>query len=195
MRFHRSLDQVLTGPTHLRVLRALWKNSARRLTGREIAREAGVSTAQTARVLNDLQDSGIATSEAAGRAFTWRWNQDHVLATPIQRLFEEEARIPSDLLRELAEMLRGLPVEKATLFGSIPRNQERGDSDIDLLIQTRTAKSAEIVRAQLAHKRTGLWRKYGNPLSPLVMTTSEVRRGADTELLTAIQREGIRIQL
>lgn len=195
MRFHGSLDQVFTGPTHLRVLRALWKNSARRLTGREIAREARVSTAQTARVLNDLQDSGLATSEAAGKAFLWRWNQDHVWASPIQLLFEEEARIPSDLLRDVAEMLHGLPVVKATLFGSISRNQERDDSDIDLFIETRTTESAEIVRGQLAHRRTSLWRKYGNPLSPIVMTTSEVRRGAGTGLLKAIHREGIRIQL
>ncbi|MCI4317464.1 MAG: hypothetical protein L3K01_01445 [Thermoplasmata archaeon] len=195
MRFHRSLDLVLSGPTHLRVLRALWKNSTRRLTGREVAREANVSTAQTARVLNDLQDSGIARSEAAGKAFTWRWNQDHVWAAPIQRLFEEEARIPSDLFRELAQMLHGLPVKQAALFGSIPRSQERGDSDIDLFIETRTAESAEIVRDQLAHLRTGLWRKYGNPLSPIVMTTSEVRRSANTELLKAIQREGILIEI
>ncbi|MCI4325096.1 MAG: nucleotidyltransferase domain-containing protein [Thermoplasmata archaeon] len=195
MRFHRSLDQLLTGPTQLRVLRALCKNSARRLTGREMAREARVSTAQTARVLKHLQDSGLATSEAAGRAFTWRWNPDHVWATPIQRLFEEEARIPSGLLRELTEMLHGLPVQKATLFGSIPRRQERDDSDIDLFIETRTAESAEIVREELAHRRAALWRRYGNPLSPMVMTTSEVRQRAGTELLRTVEREGILIPL
>jgi predicted nucleotidyltransferase len=191
MRFHRSLDLLFSDPSHLRVLRALWKNSAERLTGREVASRARVSTAQTARVLHDLQDAGIVTSQAAGRAFVWRWNAENVWALSIRRLFEEEERVPANLVGELSRMLKDLPIEKAHLFGSIPRGQERSDSDIDLFVETPNVEASEKVRTHLDLAREALWRKYGNPLSPLVMTSQEVRRSSTSGLFKTITTEGI----
>jgi predicted nucleotidyltransferase len=150
-----------------------------------------VSTAQTARVLQDLLDAGIVTSRAAGRAFVWRWNADHVWAPSIQRLFEEEEGIPAGLVADLSKMLKELPVERASLFGSIPRGQERSDSDIDLFVQTPNAEASEEVRDHLDRAREDLWKKYGNPLSPLVLTSQEVRRSSGTSLFDTIATEGI----
>jgi predicted nucleotidyltransferase len=191
MRFHDSLEMLFSDPSHLRVLRALWKGSSERLTGREVAARAGVSTAQTARVLRDLQDAGIVSSWAAGRAFVWRWNADHVWAPPIRRLFEEEAGVPTRLVADLSRMLQDLPVQRACLFGSIPRGQERSDSDIDLFVQTPNDEASERVRDHLNQAREALWKRYGNPLSPLVMTSREVRRSSEAGLFKTIATEGI----
>jgi predicted nucleotidyltransferase len=191
MRFHQSLDLLFCDPSHLRVLRALWKNSSELLTGREVASRAKVSTAQTARVLRDLQDAGIVTSRAVGRAFVWRWNGDHVWAPAIRRLFREEEAVPAGLIAELSWMLKELPVDRASLFGSIPRGDERTDSDIDLFVQTPNAEASERVRDHLDRAREVLWRKYGNPLSPLVLTSQEVRRSPGAILFKTIATEGI----
>jgi len=191
MRFHDSLDLLFSDPSHLRVLRALWRSSSEHLTGREVATRAKVSTAQTARTLKDLQDVGLVSSQAAGRAFVWRWNQDHVWAGPVQRLFEAEARLPADLLRDVSGMLKGLPIERARLFGSVSRGRERVDSDIDLFVETPNAYASENVRSRLNRVRVNLWRKYGNPLSLLVLTSREVRRRSGVAFLETIEKEGI----
>lgn len=191
MRFHFSLDSLFSDPSHLRVLRALWRNSSEGLTGREVATKARVSPAQTARVLLDLQDAGIVQSQVAGRAFLWRWNVENVWALSVQRLFEDEERIPTNLVGELARMLDGQPIERASLFGSIALGQERADSDIDLFVEAPNAGAAARVRDHLDRAREAFWKKYGNPLSPLVMTSQEVRRSASAGLLKAIEREGV----
>jgi predicted nucleotidyltransferase len=191
MRFEESLDQLLTDSSHIRVLRALWRNSSRRLTGREVATQAHLSAAQTARVLLQLQNVGLASSESAGRAFLWKWNTDHIWASRLEVLFEAEGGLKAQLVQDLSQMLRGLPIKRGVLFGSFSRGQERDDSDIDIFVETATIESAELVRRRLSERRSELWKKYGNPLSPMILTTEEVRRIKGAKLLRSIEAEGI----
>lgn len=195
MRFHDSLEGVFSHPSGLRVLRVLSRNPSEALTGREVAARANVSTAQTARALKELEDAGIVSSRATGKAFSWTWNPDHALAGSIGRLFDQEAQIPADLIRELARTLHGLPIEKAILFGSVVRGEERADSDIDLFIETPNAEASDLVRAKLDWARARIWKRYGNPLSPLVMASEEIRRNPRSDLFTVLETNGIRLEL
>ncbi|MCI4327866.1 MAG: nucleotidyltransferase domain-containing protein [Thermoplasmata archaeon] len=191
MRFHHSLEGLFADPSHLRVLRALWKHSPRRLTGRAVASQAGVSVAQTARVLIDLQDVGIVASESVGRAIAWSWNPDHAWARSVARLFEQESEFPTQLAEELTAMLRDLPIERASLFGSVAKGRERSDSDIDLFVEAPNRAAAESVRTHLARARADLWRKYGSPLAPLVLTSDQARRRPGANFVKTIEAEGI----
>ncbi|MCI4334041.1 MAG: hypothetical protein L3K04_00160 [Thermoplasmata archaeon] len=191
MKFEDSLDELLASPSHVRVLRALFTHATSRLTGREVARRAGGSTAQVARVLTKLQDQGLARAETAGRSYLWGWNPDHIWAPALARLFEREGTLREELLVDLAELLEGLPANRALLYGSIPKRAERADSDVDLFIETDSPDASERVRERLAVGRELLWRKYGNPLSPLVLTTHEVRTGRGRGFLRSIERSAL----
>lgn len=195
MRFQSSLEELFSEPSHVRVLRALWKNSPSRSTGREIAILARTSPAQTARVLRNLQDFGLASAEAAGRSFLWRWNPDHVWGTVMRSAFEQESSLREELVRDLSGILHGLPVRKAILFGSVARGQERSDSDIDLFVETPTGAASEQVRNRLNARRTDLWKKYGNPLSPLILTSAETRTGPGPALVRSIEEDGVVLEV
>ena len=193
MRFIRSLDELFASAAHLSVLRTLWANRGLGLTGRAVAKSAQVSTAQTARILRQLQDEGIATSRAAGRAFLWRWNEDHHWASQVGRLFERELRARAELIAEVRETFRRLPVREVRLFGSIASGKERVDSDIDLLVVASDAAAADQVREALHRASDRFWSKFGNPLSPLILTSSEVPKSPAAELVRSIRENGIAV--
>lgn len=195
MRITRALDPVLGTPTKLRLVRSLVGAPARRRTGRELAKQAGVSPAQAARDLRDLLDVGVVNCEVHGRTFAWSWNSDHVLATPVAALMNLEASLRGSLVAEIAKGLRRLPIQKAVLFGSVARGEERADSDIDLFLTVRDEAQRKQVEDSLAALRHQIWVRFGNGLTALVYTSGELKRPANPALLKSIDSDGLRVDL
>ncbi len=193
MRFSNSLDRLFASGGHLTVLRELWRTRHQELTGRQLARGAGLSSAQTARVLRALHDEGLALSRSAGPSFLWHWNADHLWASKLAALFEAEARVRSELLEDIRVAFRELPVLDVRVFGSFSRGNERVDSDIDVFVETSDEQTAKSVRDSLNERSPLFWRKYGNPISPLILTTREIRRIPYRELIKSIREEGIEV--
>lgn len=193
MRFEDSLNRLFASGGHLAVLRALWKNRGQGLTGREVAKAAKLSSAQTARILRALQDEGIALSQSAGPSFVWRWNESHLWAPRLVVLFNVEVAVRNELVSDLRVAFRGLPVKDARLFGSIARGDERVDSDIDLFVETRDFRAAQKVREALNERSPRFWAKYGNPVSPLILTTQELRNSPNRKRIETIREKGIGI--
>jgi predicted nucleotidyltransferase len=193
MRFQNSLDQLIASIGHLAVLRALWKNQRTELTGRALARASGLSTAQTARVLIGLQDEGLALSRVAGRAFLWRWNEAHYWGRQLSAMFEFEADARRQLVEDLRVVFRDVPVRRVRLFGSVASGDERVDSDVDLFVETKDARATQRVREALGTRSRFMWEKYGNPVAPLILTTTEVGSLRNKKLLRSITETGIEI--
>jgi predicted nucleotidyltransferase len=190
MRLTNALDPVLGSPTKVRLLRSLLSSDRLGRTGRELARQARVSTAQSARDLNELADVGIVTRTVSGRSYTWRLNEDHALFLPLQSLFSHEANLRADLARTLSKGLRSAPVTRARLFGSFARGDERSDSDVDLYIELRSSKDRERVQESVSRLRDRIWSMFGNPVTALVYSRDEARHPPNPELMVSIRRDG-----
>jgi predicted nucleotidyltransferase len=195
MKIASALDPVLNSVTKVRLLRTLFTQPARRWTGRELAKAARVSTAQAARDLRELSDVGILLRDVLGRSYSWELSRDHVLFNPLSNLFGLEANLKSELVRQIADELRAEPIRQAKLFGSIARGDERSDSDVDLFLEVADASKVPRVNAAVDKLRVRVWRSFGNPVVPLVYTSSKVKRPPNPSLMAAIGREGIDVKL
>lgn len=121
MRFHDQLDDLLGSRLRVRLLRVLARGASSGLTGRELARLCGSSPSQAAASLRELEESGLLVREIAGRSHVWRMVEGHALAPVVTSLFRAEAESFSALRSDLEGLIRGLPVRRAVLFGSVAR--------------------------------------------------------------------------
>ncbi len=193
MKFAAGLDPLLGSPTKLRLLRTLLPVPSRRWTGRELAKAARVSTAQSARDLNDFLDVGIVLRDVQGKSYSWRVNEQHVLVPELSRLLEFEAHLRRALVRDVGELIVNTPIRRALLFGSIARGDERSDSDVDLFVEVGTLHDRQSALSALEKVRERVWNRYGNPVSSLVYSEAETRRPANPALVETIVREGLRV--
>jgi len=190
MRFHNSLDGILGNPVRLRVLRALARSPSQGFTGRELARDCKASPSQTILALQTLEDAGVVTREVAGPSHVWRISNDHVLSDQLITLFEHEQRALSVLKTELRAAVARIPVQRAILFGSVTRDEERPASDVDLFVQVRTPHDKIRAEEVLSSASPKFAVKFGNPLSSLVLTSTQVRESSNPSLMRSIMTEG-----
>jgi len=193
MKFATALDPILSSITKVHLLRKLFGAPLRQWTGRELASAAGVSTAQAARDLHDLSDAGIVNWDVHGRSFAWYLNRDNALFTELLQLFHHEADLRSELVHRMAVEFRSEPIERARIFGSVARGDERQDSDVDLFVEIKNTARRHEVEAALDRVRDRVWKEFGNPVAPLVYTAAKVKRPPNPALLATIEREGIEI--
>jgi predicted nucleotidyltransferase len=191
MRIERALNPILGSTTKLGLLRTMYRSPDRRWTGRELARSAGLSTAQSARDLGELADTSLLLREVIGRSYVWRLNPSHVLFDALLDLFAREEGLRPELLRDVAEAIPPARPERVRLFGSIARGDAREDSDVDLFLQVRTPVERAGVEEAVGRIRSRIWSRYGNPVSALVYTRAEVERPKNPSLLDSIQRDGV----
>ncbi len=191
MMLREALTPILGSPTKLRLLRPLFASPDRSWTGRELARTARVSVAQAARDLRELSETSLVTREVAGKAYFWRLNPAHVLRPALADLFVREAGLRTELLRVVTEGLQSARLERARLFGSISRGEERADSDIDLYLEIRGPSDRQRAEVAVDSMRSRLWDRFGNPVSALIYTRAEASHPRNPSLLRTIEEEGL----
>ena len=186
MRFDRPFDDVFATGSHVRVLRALVElPDGLTVSGRDIARRAGVSQPTAAEVLRALEDQGLLIVGRRPRAAYYRLNPEHVLAPLLSEIFVQERQTRSDLEGRIADGLAGIrDVEEAYLFGSAARGDMRPNSDIDVAVKSRQEIPEEIPGLD------ALYRRFGNRVNVLRLR----ERGA-AGLRAAIAREGKKLSL
>jgi DNA-binding transcriptional ArsR family regulator len=181
MRLDQPLDDVFATGSHVRVLRALVElPDGVTVSGRDIARRAGVSQPTAAEVLHALEDQGLLLVGRRPRAAYYRLNPEHVLAPLLSELFVRERQTRPELERGIADGLSRLrDVEAAYLFGSAARGDMRPNSDIDVAIKSGHEVPEEIPELD------ALYRRYGNRVNVIRLR----QRGA-AGLRAAVAREG-----
>lgn len=181
MRLDNSLDDLFATGSHVRVLRALdGLPEDLSVSGREIARRAGVSQPTAADVLRSLEGQGLLVIGRRLRAAFYRLNPDHVLTPAVRQLFARESAVRSELETAVADRVYGLRgVAAAYLFGSAARGDMRAQSDIDVAIQSKDAVPEEIGSLDQVHRR------FGNRVSVIRLRA----RGA-SGLRASVKREG-----
>ncbi len=166
------------------------------MSGREVARRAGVSHPTAAAVLGVLLEQGIVTVKWMPRAAHYELNRRHVLNRRLRDLFAWEGsafeRLLADLSRRIATEV---PAARAAfVFGSAARGEMGPDSDVDVAVACPAANEET---AWEGMQRVAEWvrARYGVRVSPLVRTGTPRSLGQTgrpgAELWRRILEEGI----
>ena len=193
MRFRNEMDDLFGNPIRVRVLRELTRFPEKGFTGRELARRCGSSPSQTNAALESLRDSGVIFREIAGRSHIWRLASEHILRNVLVRVFREEADSLEHLKSDIAKLLRPLPVERAFLFGSTIRGDDRPTSDVDLFVQVGSRAAKEAVETALSRASPRFALRFGNPLSSLVEDPSQTKQPPNPDLIDRVMNEGVEV--
>jgi predicted nucleotidyltransferase len=174
------LDRILSTPTKVRVLRALFP-LGRGISGREVARLAGVSRAVMG-ALDELVDLGVVTRHEATGQHLYALNRGNYLAASLQELFQSEERRVEAIYADIRVGLRGSDtapdaggVLSAAVFGSAARGEAGPGSDFDLLVVTASPGDVEPAYEALPDLAERLRERFGLRLSPVVLPVEQVR--------------------
>jgi predicted nucleotidyltransferase len=205
VRFDNPLDDLFATPSSARVLRALHElPHGFGVSGREVARRAGVTHPTANKALGHFLDQGIVLVRRSPHGDEYRLNESHVLAEATGRLFDRERSLKDELVLFLSEAIqREAPqVAAAYLFGSIVLGSMEPNSDIDLAVVYLYDVDQRQIAAQIERVGDQVRKRFGNTLQATVRVepysdvTGLFRR--DTRSLglwDRIQREGVPIPM
>lgn len=175
MIIHRPLDHILSARSQIAVLRVLL-DSAHGLTGREIARQAGMNHQACIEALSRLEALGLLRRQRGGRAHLFTLNREHeLIARGIVPLLQFEREFEERLKSLLRRRFQGVALSGA-IFGSVARREEVPDSDLDVCLVVPSPQAKEKVHARVQEVAPLVWKRFGARLSPIVLTLDELRR-------------------
>lgn len=188
----RPLDVVLSAPSHIAILRVL-KDVREGLSGREVARRAGINHQTCADSLTRLESRGVIKRLGSGKTQLFRLNRENNLVkTVLKPMLESERKQFLDMQEDFSRIVNGYCLS-AIIFGSVARREETPASDFDiaLIVKNRNQKIHGIIRT-LIIQGTERW---GIQVSPIVLTLTEFNQRASKKdpLINNILREGITI--
>ncbi|MFC1522882.1 nucleotidyltransferase domain-containing protein [Elusimicrobiota bacterium] len=185
------LSWVFASSGNIAILRVLQDNREG-MSGRAIAKEAGINHQACAVALKKLEAIGIIKRRGSGKTQLIRINFDHFLAEELvlAALRREKDMFPR-AFKNIVDSLRDLSLS-VTVFGSAAVGETEPGSDIDLMIIVKAENKGKVLNqvrtlsAKFAHR-------YGFRLSPIVLTAGEVkaRAGKSDQLIKSILKHGV----
>ncbi len=185
------LDRVFSVSTRLPILRALQDNREG-MSGRAIAREAGINHQSCAVAVNKLETLKLLQRQGSGKTQLIRLNFDnYIVKNLLLPLLRQEREFQKALKREIVEVFREDALS-ITLFGSAARAQDVPESDIDLLLLVQAHLKNKIQDKAITYCSVFMPR-YGIRLSPIIMTVGQARDRVRREdpLMKNILYEGV----
>ena len=174
MKFHDVMEEVFGTSKRIKVLRVLVRYR-KEFTSRELSSYCDVSVRGVIDILTLFERYGFVKSRRVGRSILWKMDENNCLIKSlILPSFEAERNLLDHLKRRISRSVRGLPVQKVVIYGSVARGDERPDSDIDLLLVVR--EKGKWVGELQDKLRGEVLELFGNMLSILVCTSSEYKK-------------------
>lgn len=190
MVIHRVLDILFSTWSNIAVLRVL--NEVKiGLSGREIAKQSGMSAPSCLEALSTLENLNIVSRQRGGRGHFFL-NREHFLVNKIviPNLNSEKLFIFS-LLKNIKLGLRKHSVS-VILFGSTARGEEKVDSDLDICIVFKNAAAKIELEKVITDLSFSLKKKYGISLAPFYISERDFVKKANAKKspVTNIIKEG-----
>ena len=91
-----------------------------------------------------------------------------------------------EMAKEFAKSLKD--VEKIILFGSVARGEDKGDSDVDILIISRNKQKT---KDKVIRKAMDILLDTGTYISVKVISPLEFERLKNTHFIAQIEKEGV----
>lgn len=165
MRFNNFIRDLLGDPAQIACLKYLRYHE--NLSGRELAKLAGVSQFKIRSVLQNLSRQGLLKMVSVGRAYLYSLNREHFLVGKVLPILEAEGNFPTIFGAWIMERLSLEPLS-IILFGSIARNEERPDSDIDLLFVFKKIASEGNLLREIQESLADTPQIFGNRIAPIL---------------------------
>jgi len=164
-----AVASALFTPVQQRVLGLVFGQPERRFQSAELIRLAGSGTGAVHRQLQRLAEAGLVVVTRDGNQKYYQAQKDSAVFPELNGLITKTVGIVEPLRVALAPLASRIHV--AFVFGSVAKGNERGKSDIDLLVVTDTLAYAEIYAALEVAERT-----LARTINPTVFTRAEWRR-------------------
>lgn len=175
MIINKILDEVFSTWSNIAVLRVLKKVKIG-LSGREIAKQAGMSPPSCLAALSTLESLNIVSRQRGGRDHFFALNREHFVVNKIIiPMLHQELEFKKSLFNEIIKTI-GNDSVSVFLFGSVARLQEQTESDMDICIvykDQKTKKKLEMLNRELGFL---LHKKYGVSLAPFYLSTNEFKK-------------------
>lgn len=168
MLFTNYLEGILGSKVRVGIVRALLKFPEKLFTARELANFIKVSHTPVLKSLKDLVGMNLIEIEKHGTSNLIKLNKKSYLYEPLKDLFKYENNTKGILISYLKKIISH--AEMVLLFGSIQKNKEKINSDIDLLVVTENKKKVE---DSIKEKQSIIIKKFGNPLSVIILTKKQ----------------------
>lgn len=178
MIINRVLDHIFINTSNLAVLRVL-NERVIGLSGRETARLAGISLRAAQLSLNSLESLKIVNRHYGGREHIFTLNRkNYIVKEIISSIISAEESFRNSIFKKIKSKLAKV-TDSVILFGSVARQEESTDSDLDIcIVYSRGLKKIEEVVSRL---RDELNDNFGVTLAPFYITKKEfktsVRKG------------------
>ena len=168
MRFHAFIQDVLADKASVACLKHLQLHP--HATGRELAKIAQVSQFKIRSLLQELTGQGLLKVQALGKAHLYSLNHQHYIAKKILPLLEQEEQFLSFFGQWVMQALSSFQPLSLVLYGSVARQEERPNSDVDLLLLYQESDLQKIEQHALEERLSKSVMYFGNRIS--VLTTS-----------------------
>lgn len=185
------LEDVLGQRSKVSILRILHHETG--LTGRAIAKKAGLSPRAAQQALQELQAQGILQRRVAGAAYLFALNRERYLVKHIlSPLFENEEGWRDAMMTELRRALPRQGMVSIILFGSMARGESRPGSDLDVMILVEDPMPVAEVAARVRSKSAEFLAIFGMMISPHVLSRREfvARFDRKDKLVRNVVKEG-----
>lgn len=178
MRFFRPLNGILNQAAKVKILRFFVRTGAE-WTGRQIAKEIGISPATCHKALRQLYKEGMLLFRSVGPSHLYKLNaENYLVKKAVSPLFEQEDRCYRRLKAILVKHLGSFAphgLVSAVVFGSVSKRTERAKSDIDILLLVKKEEDKDIFEKKMELAGAAIIREFGNALSPYIQTVKEFR--------------------
>lgn len=190
MQFHDFLNKILGDSAKIKAIKLLIKQPEG-ISGRELGRLIGVSHFKSHAVLTELAKQGILTVRKAGKANIYQLNRRHLIIEKLRPIFRLEEDFFTVVGDYLFSKLKPNPLS-IILYGSIARNEERPDSDIDILVIYKDGVFRPDFTDKILEKGADMPLKFGNRLSVIAVQLSKFQSGVKSKdpLFYRIFKEG-----
>lgn len=175
MRFHEALDDILSSRIKVRILR-LFSRTKGSFSGREVARLIDYSHNPTIQALKELELQGLLKKRSVGASNEYTINEDHLLVGGmLLGAFDVERNALLEIVKIFKRQI-GKDFERAIIFGSVARGEERLDSDVDVLIIIRDGADLKAAEGKASEATNLAMAASGNPVSPVLVAKSEYEK-------------------
>ncbi|MFH1821741.1 MAG: nucleotidyltransferase domain-containing protein [Methanobacteriota archaeon] len=174
MKFHNVLEEVFGTRERVKVLRVL-SQYPKEFTSRELSSYCCVSVRGVIDILTNFERYGFVKSRRVGKAILWKLDEkNYIVGSLVRKMFVAEKGLLEHLKRRISELVGKCPVQKAVIYGSVARGDERPDSDVDLLLLVK--RKGEWIDGLQEDLRREILEIFGNALSIMVCTPEEYKK-------------------
>jgi predicted nucleotidyltransferase len=174
------LADLLFGRTRGAVLALLYGRGDQSFYTRQIAREVDVSVGAVQRELENLSKVGLIIRKSVGNQVFYQANREAPIFREMQALVNKTIGIFSILRSALHPLAKRVLV--AFVYGSVAREQETAQSDVDLMVVGKVTLDEIISRVSTVEKT------IGRPINPTVYSVAEFKSklASGNHFLTAV---------